>query len=241
MKNIVHLLPFALFLVSLPACEKADLRQVGQSVSSDAMEELRKLPDAERQLKSFVNSGADRFPTDVFDMDPPKVEVDRHDGSRFDLRVEHSGTAKASIYSTPPPEFVEVDGKLVGITVVEILVPKGTRKTRKKHVSVIHGPMGWGKEPNRIQWNWKLVEESGDDMERYDARGPRIGWATAEQLKINLEETASSLPEVLIKGTPDYLKAVQKHPKLATTGKQSQKEEGERFDRLLEALPRKSQ
>jgi len=242
MKRAVQLSLLALFFIPFAgACKKTNRPLASQSSHSSALEEFRKLPDAEKKLMSFVDANADPFPTDVFDVEAPKIEVTRIDGSRFDLNVEHRGTTKLAIYSTPPAEIMELDGKSTHVTVAELLVAKGSTKVRKRRTSVVYGPMGWGKDPERIQWNWKQTEESGDDLQKYDARGPRIGWATAEQLKINIEGTSSTLPEVLIKGTPKYLRAVEQNPKLARPGERAQEEEAERFDRLLDALPRKSQ
>jgi len=213
-KNTACLLSLCLIATCFGGCKKAESRESVQSSTHDAMADLKKLPNADKHLEIFVNGNADPFPQDVFEMDPSKLEVEKAGNDRFDLRMEHSGLAKSAIYSTLPAEFVEVEGRTKSVTVVELLVPKGARKTRKSHVSVIHGPMGWGKDPTRIDWNWRSVEEAGDDMSKFDARGPRIGWATAEQLKINSEGTASALTEVLIKGTPDFEKAATANPKL---------------------------
>lgn len=222
------------------ACKKTDTNNNGTSVSEDAMVDFRLLPDAEKRLERFVSGNADPFPADVFDIKPPKVEVVKVGKDRFDLRVEHSGTARTAIYSTPPAEVVELEGRTVGVTIVELIVAKGSTKTRRKQVSVVRGNAGAGGDPAKSSWQWKAPEESGDDMQGYDARGPRIGWATAEQLQINPEGTSSQRAEVLIKGTPDYEKAVKENPKLQQSADKRQQEEADRFDRILDSLPRKS-
>lgn len=178
------------------------------------MEEVKKLPEAEKRLAIWVASNADPFPTDVFEMDPQKVQVVKTSKDRFDIHVEDSGVAKTAIYETPPPVSVEDQGQTHHVTVAKLLVPKGTRKTRRSQVSIIHGPMGWGREPSRIEWNWRPAGESGDDMAGYDARGPRIGWATAEQLKVSPDGSSSSNPAVLIRGSAEFNRISSANPGL---------------------------
>ncbi len=78
-------------------------------------------------------------------------------------------------------------------------------------------PIHWGRHPEKVEWNWEKPEQTGDNLKIYEPGGARE-WATAEDFKINAEGTASANPEILIRGTPDFLKAVEKHPKLATAG-----------------------
>jgi hypothetical protein len=77
-------------------------------------------------------------------------------------------------------------------------------------------------------------------MDHYGVGGSSSYFSTAEKFKINPEGTGSADPQILIRGTPDYLKAVEKHPQLAGSAELRRKEESEHFDRLLEAMPRKS-
>jgi hypothetical protein len=123
--------------------------------------------------------------------------------------------------------------------VTKLLDKKGAKKVRYFECQVRYGPMNRGTNPDKIKWNWEKPKESGDDMETYTSSGP-YRWATAETLKINPEGTASTKPDILVRGTPDYLKAAEKHPKIAVSDEQRRKEESEHFDRLLEAMPRKS-
>ncbi len=243
MKTTLFLLFTSAWL--LTACNKSgsgtsssDSGQAGSHTGSD-LDELMKLPDAEKKMDLWVYSKTQTISDEAFEIASPQVVVKRINKDLFEVRAVYSATATSDLYSAHIPEPVSAEGKAMSYTVTELLARKGTKKARFFQCQVRYGPMNWGREPEKVQWNWENPKESGDDMKIYELGGPR-GWATAEAFGINAEGTASTNPEILIRGTPDYLKTVEKHPQLATIGGQRQQEEAERFDRILEVLPRKS-
>jgi hypothetical protein len=229
----------------LTACNKPATSQSSdssgqpESHAADDFEALTNLPDSTSMMKLWVYSKTQNIPAEAFDVEPPKVTVKRSSKDLFEVRAEYVATAKSDLYALQVPVLVSEDGKTMAYTVTELLDRKGAKKVRVFECQVRYGPMNWGRHPDKIKWNWEKPKESGDNMEVYGMGGP-YRWATAETFKINAEGTASSNPEILIRGTPDYFKALEKHPKLATNDEQRRKEESEKFDRILEAMPRKS-
>lgn len=227
----------------LTACKKPAAESStgsGQPVNQSGgdLAELMKTPDAAKMLESWVYSKRRCFPEESFEIATPKVVVKRVDKDHFEIYAEHNATPKSDLYSVSSPLVITGDDGVITCSVIELRDRKGTKKTRYYQCMVRYGPINSGRNPEKIMWNWENPKETGDDMAIYE--GPSLCWATAEGAKINSEGTASSVPGVFIRDTPDYLKAVEKHPELATAGEQRRKEESEYFDRLLEAMPKKS-
>jgi hypothetical protein len=239
MKTTLLLIVASGFL--LAACDKSATSP--SSVSSGQPEnhatgdfdDLMELADSASMMKAWVYSKTQTFPAEAFDVAPPKITVKRVSKDLFDVRAVYEATAKTDLYSFTVPKLVDEGGKTTAYMVTELLDRKGAKKIQHFDCQVRYGPMNRGRTPDKVKWNWEKPNESGDDMEKY-----QMGWATAETLKINPEGTASSKPDILVRGTPDYLKAAEKHPKIAVSDDQRRKEESEHFDRLLEAMPRKS-
>lgn len=199
------------------------------------LDELMELPDSASMMKLWVYSKTQQYPAEAFDVAPPQITVKRVSEDLFEVRAVYEATAKTDLYSFTVPKLVDEGGKTTAYMVTELLDRKGAKKNQYFDCQVRYGPMKRGKNPNKVKWNWEKPNETGDDMEKY-----QMGWATAETLKINPEGTASSKPDILVRGTPDYLKTAEKHPKIAVSDEQRRKAESEHFDRLLEAMPRKS-
>lgn len=244
MKTTLLLIVASGFL--LAACNKSETSPSSASPgqpenkSADALDELMELADSPSMMKHWVYSKTQQYPADAFDLEPPKVTVKRPSKDLFEVHVEYTATAKTDLYLLPVPELVTEEGKTKQYSVTKLLDRKGTKKVRYFECQVRFGPMNWGRHPDKIKWNWEKPKESGDNMDHYGVGGSSFYFSTAEKFKINPEGTASADPKILIRGTLDYLKAVEKHPQLAVDDEQRRKEESEHFDRLLEAMPRKS-
>ena len=219
---------FLLLLTSgllLTACNKsatakssANSGQPEKHAESD-LDELMKLPDSAKMLDLWVYPKTPTLSEGAFELSPPKVSVKRVSKDFFEVCAESVAIAKSDLYALPVPEPVSEEGKTMAYMVTERLLRKGDKKVRGFQCQVRYGPMNWGRHPEKVQWNWEKPAQTGDDLKIYEPGGARE-WATAENFKINAEGTASSNPEILIRGTPEFLKAVGKHPQLAITGEQ---------------------
>lgn len=203
------------------------------------LEELMTLPDSSRMMDLWVYNKSQNIPTEAFDVAPTRVTVKKLSKDLFQVSAAYEATAKTDLYSYSVPTLIFEDGKTVPYMVTRLLDKKGTKKVRTFNFQVRYGPMNWGREPQKIKWNWEKPQEGGDDMTSYDMGGPSR-WASAESLKIGPDGKSSAKPEILILDTPDYAKAVEKHPKLAVSGEQRAKEEAEHFQRIYEAMPRQA-
>ena len=220
-----------------PDESRPEVARTGEATSGD-LEELMKLPDSQRMMDLWLN-GPQQFPTDVFDVEPAKISVKRVSKDLFEVSGLYQATAKTDLYSFSVPTLVNEDGKTVSYMVTELLDKKGTKKVRTSTCQVRYGPTNYGRTPEKVMWNWENPKKGGDDITSYDMGGPPQ-WATADRLKITADGKASNRPDILIRGTADYQSAVAKHPQLAVSDEQRRKEESEAFDRLYEAMPRKS-
>jgi N6-adenosine-specific RNA methylase IME4 len=229
----------------LSSCDKSAVGQTSKddpqatATSTGDLEELMKLPDSSRMMNLWVNHKGQEIPTDAFDVEPPKVTVKKLSKDLFEVSAIYEATAKTDLYSFPVPTLIDENGKIMSYMVTRLLDRKGTKKIRTFQCQVRYGPKNWGRNPQKVMWNWEKPMEGGDKMEIYKMGGSRE-WATAETLNINPDGKSSSNPEILILDTPDYLKAVEKHPKLAVSAEQRAKEEAERFQQIYEAMPRKT-
>ena len=207
----------------LTACNKSGTGKSSTSSgqeenhSASDLDELMKLPDSAKMLDLWAYPKTPTLSGEAFEVSSPKVSAKRVSKDLFEVRAETAVTAKSDLYSLSVPLPVLEGGKTMAYTVTERLLRKSEKKLRCFQCQVRYGPMNWGRNPEKVQWNWEKPEQTGDDLKIYEPGGASE-WASAETLKINAEGTASSNPEILIRGTPDFLKAVEKHPKLATVG-----------------------
>lgn len=222
-----------------PDESRPEAARIGEATSGD-LEELMKLPDSPRMMDLWLNNGPQQFPTDGFDVEPAKISVKRVSKDLFEVSGLYQATAKTDLYSFSVPTLVNEDGKTVSYMVTELLDKKGTKKVRTFTCQVRYGPMNYGRTPEKVIWNWENPKKGGDDITQYDMGGPSR-WATADHLKITADGKASTRPDILVRGSADFQTAVAKHPQLAVSDEQRGKEESEAFDRLYEAMPRKSQ
>lgn len=244
-KLLLRVTPALLLSLLLTSCDKpaagiasSDASQT-EAASTDDLAELMKLPDSPRMMNLWVYQGSQEIPTDAFEVAPAKVTVKKNSKDLFVVSAVYEATAKTDLYYFCVPTVINDDGKLMSYMVTRLLDPKGTKKVRTFRCQVRYGPMNWGRTPQKVMWNWEKPEKGGDDMKTYDMGGPP-DWATAESLKINPDGKSSANPEILILGTPDYHKAVEKHPQLAVSSDQRAKEETENYQRIYEAMPRKA-
>ena len=187
--------------------------------SPSDLDDLMKLPNSAKMMEIWIYPKSPIVSGEAFEVSPPKVTAKRVSKELFEVHAETAVTAKSDLYSLPVPKPVSEGGKIMAYTVTELLLQKGAKKLRCFQCQVRYGPINWGRNPEKVQWNWEKPEQTGDDLKIYEPGGTSE-WATAETLKINAEGTASTNREILIRGTPDYFKAVEKHPQLAITGGQ---------------------
>lgn len=214
---------FALAIViSMPCCEKTSTESSGtmngSRDSADNYAELMELPEAEKMMGVWVNN-PDLL--DHLEVEPPRILVEKVSDELFKLRVQYVYTASTDIYAKDS-RYVPGRGQS---SVTELVNRKGDRKVRYFTCDVRHGPMGWGRTPDLVKWNWEKPIESGDDVDIYKGRV-----VTAENYGINSEGTASSISEVLIRGTEDYLKAVAEYPEVAKTEAEIKMETDREFE-----------
>lgn len=222
MKTVIHSLILTTGLL-VSACDKPSTTENPSSHEGvgNVFEELRKTPNFERHAEIFLSSDSWRFERNTYKSEEPKISVKTLGKGHFRFHVECGYIAQDDIY-----KITMTDGGKSGFAkVLDLVSRKGTRIVTYSDFEVRHGPMNWGRFPDRIEWNWgEKLKKSGVDLFEYR----EDICSTAESLEINEDGTASALPDYYIRGTADYDRALKQYPEIA----RSEAERIEALDQL---------
>ena len=113
----------------------AETREAGSpeqlNPADNHLDELMKLPDAKATMDNYVFRHIRDFPEEAFDLQTPRISVERPNNNLFEVTAEFTGTAKTDLYTNPVPQgaYDEEKKTFAQIIVTELLESKGNKKT----------------------------------------------------------------------------------------------------------------